>query len=347
MKKISVIMSVHNGENYLDRCIQSLINQSMPDFELLIMNDGSKDKTWEIILAYSEMDKRIKLFNNSYNLGLTKCLNKMLDVASGDFVARIDVDDISYQKRLENQISFLEDNKNCDMVVGCSRIVDQNGKELYGICPAKDFLQLKWSLIFRNNIRHSAVMWRKKINHKYDENFYYCQDYEMWCRIIRNGHEVGILHELVSDIYEHTNAITSKMGERQEEMACMVTKKQVEFYLEKEITDAQSKNMRLIYAQKSGLQAKQFQHISTKEIKETISIYLNTAERFFEKEMPNISEFAEEIAKDLNLLISHGDKDSILIAIHKWFDEYEIKSKFKSVVNDFFLKIKDSGWVTA
>ncbi|NDD53020.1 glycosyltransferase [bacterium] len=332
--KISIVMSVRNGEQHLEKCIKSLLGQTLCDFELIITDDNSQDRTWELISDYSaNFFRKIKPIRNETNIGLTKSLNKMLEIASGEFVARIDADDTSNPNRLEKQAMFLDSNKDIDMVVGCGRVIDENGKELYGICPARDFLNLKWSLIFRNNIRHSTVMWRKKINQIYNEDFYYCQDYEMWCRMIRNGHKIGILHECVSDICECADTITKKTGERQEEMACLVTKQQAEFYMQKEISNSQAKNLRLIYAQKSGLQAEQFQSASSKEISEATAIYLQAAECFFKKEKPDILEFAEEIGRDLNCLLLNSNKESILVAIYKWFDEEVGKNELRSLIN--------------
>jgi len=84
----------------------------MSDFELIITDDGSDDKTWEIISSYSQNDKRIRPIKNEKNIGLTKSLNKSLEIASGDFIARIDADDTSDSRRLERQSSFLEESEN-------------------------------------------------------------------------------------------------------------------------------------------------------------------------------------------------------------------------------------------
>ena len=109
---VSVIMSAYNAEKYISQTIKSVLNQTFIDFEFLIFNDGSKDKTEEIIGSYG--DHRIKSVNQS-NIGLTKTLNKALALSQGEYIARMDADDICEPARLQKQVDFLKnhpDDKN-------------------------------------------------------------------------------------------------------------------------------------------------------------------------------------------------------------------------------------------
>ena len=102
--KVSVIMSVYNAADSLENSIKSILSQSHENFEFLICNDGSIDKTNEILIKYSHQDSRIKLHNNVRNIGLTKSLNILVNNSAGKVIARQDADDISFSNRLEVQL---------------------------------------------------------------------------------------------------------------------------------------------------------------------------------------------------------------------------------------------------
>src|SRR5659263_168424 len=104
--KVTVLMAVYNGERYLREAIESILGQSFADFEFFIVNDGCTDSSRDIILSYR--DPRIRLIDNQENIGLTKSLNIGLSLASGEYVARQDADDISYPTRIEKQIEYFE-----------------------------------------------------------------------------------------------------------------------------------------------------------------------------------------------------------------------------------------------
>lgn len=125
--KVSVVMSVYNGEKYLPETIDSILNQTFKDFEFIIINDGSTDKTAKILTSYD--DPRIRIFNQE-NMGLTKSLNRAISLAKGEYIARMDADDISYPERLKKQVDYL--NKNPDIgLVGSKYIrIDKRGRKI-------------------------------------------------------------------------------------------------------------------------------------------------------------------------------------------------------------------------
>ena len=110
--KISVIMSVYNGEQYVEEAINSVISQTFGDFELIVINDCSTDKTEEIIFACAKKDGRVKPVNNEVNLKLPTSLNKAVSLSRGKYIARMDADDICLPDRLEKQYKFMEENEN-------------------------------------------------------------------------------------------------------------------------------------------------------------------------------------------------------------------------------------------
>ena len=123
--RITVLMSVYNGEKYLKEAIDSVLSQTFKDFEVLIINDGSIDKTSKILKTYK--DPRIRIINNKKNIGLTKSLNKGLKLARGEYIARMDDDDVSKPNRLEKQFEFMEKNSKYAVVGSFIEIIDSKG----------------------------------------------------------------------------------------------------------------------------------------------------------------------------------------------------------------------------
>src|SRR5258707_849690 len=106
--RVSVVMSVYNGEKYLGEAVDSILAQTFTDFEFIIIDDGSEDRSPELIEAY--VDSRISFLRNEKNVGLTRSLNKGLQVASGEYIARMDCDDVSLPDRFAKQVAFMDAN---------------------------------------------------------------------------------------------------------------------------------------------------------------------------------------------------------------------------------------------
>ena len=123
MPKVSVVMSVFNQEKYLPIAIESILNQTYTDFEFIIVNDGSNDSSNDIILGYK--DKRIILIEQE-NTGLPVALNLAISKTKGDFIARMDSDDISHPSRLKKQLEHLKQNPEMDLIGSSVRIIDEN-----------------------------------------------------------------------------------------------------------------------------------------------------------------------------------------------------------------------------
>jgi len=128
--EVTVLMSVYNGEKYLREAIDSILNQTFTDFEFLIVNDGSTDRTAEILRSYD--DPRIIIINNEKNIGLTKSLNIGLRMAKGEYIARMDADDVSMPERLQKQIELLNQKKNTGLVGTYYTIINEKGKVFFG-----------------------------------------------------------------------------------------------------------------------------------------------------------------------------------------------------------------------
>ena len=182
--KVTVLMSVYNGEKYLQEAIDSILRQTFKDFEFLIINDGSTDKTGEILESYN--NPRIKIINNEKNIGLTKSLNKGLRLARGEYIARQDADDISMPERLEKEVEFLEMHQDYAVVGTFAKIINENSEILYFLeRPVED---LKIREIFKkdNCIIHGSSMIRRACLSDtgfYNELIIRSQDYELWLRL--------------------------------------------------------------------------------------------------------------------------------------------------------------------
>ncbi|OQY47637.1 MAG: hypothetical protein B6242_04515 [Anaerolineaceae bacterium 4572_78] len=180
---ISVLMGVYNGEKYLAQAINSIFMQTFTDFEFIIIDDGSTDRTSEILSSYH--DPRLKIFHQD-NMGLTKTLNKALGMAHGKYIARMDADDIAMPERFEKQVAFL-DNRPEVGVLGTNGVFrDEIEKiETYPILLQTD-LEIKQNLIKGNRFIHSSIMLRKSLLDKYggyDERFTQAQDYALWIKL--------------------------------------------------------------------------------------------------------------------------------------------------------------------
>jgi len=182
--KVTVLMSVYNGERYLNEAVDSILTQTFRDFEFLIIDDASTDRTPEILRGYD--DQRIRIVTNEENLGLTKSLNKGLALARGEYVARMDADDISVPERLEKQVLFLEKNSDIGVLGTAVQYIDEFGKPSQIIkWPQRDSL-IKWQLCFMDPIAHPSVIVRRKLlmdGGGYNEKIIFAQDYDLWVRL--------------------------------------------------------------------------------------------------------------------------------------------------------------------
>ena len=177
-------MSVYNGEKYLGDAIESILTQTYRNYEFIIIDDGSTDKSLEIIKKYMKTDKRIVLISRK-NKGLPYSLNEGIRLSKGKYIARMDADDISLPARLEEQVTFMK--KNIDIgVCGCSILDMYTEKEW--ILSSFD-KRLKTELLFSSIFAHPSVMIRKEliINHDlfYNESFLQSQDFELWTRMAK------------------------------------------------------------------------------------------------------------------------------------------------------------------
>ena len=183
MTKVSVLMPVYKtDEKYLREAIESILNQTFTDFEFLILDDCPDDPREEIVKSYK--DKRIKYAKNDRNLGITPSRNKLINMASGEYLAVFDHDDISLPDRFAKEVEYLDNHPEVG-VVSCQvkKIVRQSVSNN----PIKDH-DIKLALMRECAMSHSAAMLRKSVllgnDVCYEEDFSPSEDYALWCRLI-------------------------------------------------------------------------------------------------------------------------------------------------------------------
>ena len=186
MLKVTVLMSVYNGEKYLREAIDSILNQTFPDFEFLIVDDGSTDNSLEIINSYQ--DTRINLIKNHNNQGLVYSLNRGLALAKGEYIARMDCDDISFPNRLEKQVNFLDNNLDIGIVGSYFILMTKENKKFYiKTVPVND-LEIRYKCLFESPFGHPTVIIRREIFKKnslnYDTQLNAVEDYKLWTQIL-------------------------------------------------------------------------------------------------------------------------------------------------------------------
>lgn len=189
--KVSVLMSVYNGSRYLEESVESILNQTFTDFEFIIIDDGSTDESLSILKHYSQQDSRIQLITQP-NIGLTKTLNKALALAQGEFIARMDADDISMPERFDRQVEYLENHPNC-VALGCDVLqIDMDGAPIcqMGVLLAHNEIEAQLLQGRGGVIRHPAVMMRRDALVAiagYRDNFQTAQDLDLYLRLAERG----------------------------------------------------------------------------------------------------------------------------------------------------------------
>ncbi len=204
--KVSVLMSVYNGEKYLCEAIDSVLNQTFEDFEFIIVNDGSVDKTNEILNSYR--DRRINLIDNKENAGLSKSLNTGLSRARGEYIARMDADDISLPERFKRQIDFLDKNPSIGLLGTSVEFIKMENvaKGIYR--PPLHHDEIKAYLLINNCLWHPTIMARRDVMQKvggYNDSLQAAADYDIMVKIakiskLRNLEDI-LLHYRCEDNY--------------------------------------------------------------------------------------------------------------------------------------------------
>ena len=183
---VSIIMPAYNCEKYVVEAIESVINQTYSNFELIVIDDGSNDSTLKIINDLAEKDNRIKALQNEKNSGVSATRNRGISIAEGNWIAFLDSDDIWVEEKLEKQMNCVKEN-NADFIFTASTYIDEDGKPYRGIFEVPEKISYR-KLLRQNVITCSSVLVKKKYfdNIKMEKDEMH-EDYAVWLRILKLG----------------------------------------------------------------------------------------------------------------------------------------------------------------
>jgi len=211
---VSVILPCFNAEKYIDEAVNSILEQSYKNIELILVDDGSSDNTYQKLIEYSKTDERINVFKNDKNKGLIFTLNKAIDLANGEFIARMDADDVSKIDRIEKLMNFLLDSS-VDIVSCNYEYVDE-----HSVLIKRNLLkpitneEIVFSSFLFTPICHAGLVGKKKvfIEYKYNstESTIHTEDYELWTRMIKGGVKFKNLNLVLYDIRINDSSVSFK-----------------------------------------------------------------------------------------------------------------------------------------
>jgi len=212
--KVSVILSVYNGRPYLKFAMNSILEQSFTDFELIVVDDGSTDDTLKELKKFSEQDRRVQVLKNKKNRGIPYSKNRGLSVANGELVVCHDADDISYPHRLSAIIDRFDLDPGVGLVSAFPQYINENGevyREISFPFPT-DNVELQDGLPDRNYLSDGGVAFRNSIYSivgGYDPNLKYSHDYDLWLRMAEVC-KVAVIPDHLYQYRKHSNAVSNR-----------------------------------------------------------------------------------------------------------------------------------------
>ena len=253
MCKISIAMAAYNEKvEYLDAAVRSILTQTYEDFEFIIVLDNPNNIVLkEKLLSYELEDKRIHVIINETNIGLAMSLNKAMGIAKGDYIARMDADDVAMPERLERQLAFMEEHPEIDILSINKILIDEKGDVLAkgGALPT-NCKQIGKVLQYGNIIVHPGVLMRstsiKKVGGYRD--FPVTQDLDLWLRVIDAGMTIAILDEYLMYYRINSQSVSFAKAYRQTVIEKYILELSAE--RKKSGTDSFSKENLLLYLDK-------------------------------------------------------------------------------------------------
>lgn len=217
LPKVTVLMTIYNGEIYLKECMDSVLNQTFKDFEFLIVDDCSTDGSKAIIKSYK--DNRIRLIENEKNLSQVRSLNIGLDEAAGEYIARMDQDDIMERHRLKKQVDFLNRRPDISVVGTWGQVIDENGRIFTSVrLPVRNEEIIGAVLSCAFFLMHPSAAFRKDavINAgKYNEKIAFSEDYNLWSRLLLKRHKIENIPEYLIKFRYHKNSSSRQFSNTQ------------------------------------------------------------------------------------------------------------------------------------
>ncbi len=214
---VTVLMALYNGGEYLKQSIQSVLNQTYRNFEFLIINDCSTDDSLRTIESFQ--DERIKIYNNETNFGQTKSLNRGLKLAAGQYIARMDGDDVALPRWLERQVEYIAKHPDCSVVSSYAVAIDEKNRVTKLYKPPLDSQEIILRSLIACPIHHVGSVYRIKDVIEiggYEERYIIASDYALWEKLIKNNFIITTTPEVLVAIREHANSISRSGGRAQD-----------------------------------------------------------------------------------------------------------------------------------
>jgi glycosyltransferase involved in cell wall biosynthesis len=209
-------MSVYNGEATLAKAIESVLQQSLREFEFIIIDDGSSDTSPQILEHYARQDSRIRVITQK-NEGLTRALNRGIESCIAPYIARADADDQSLTDRLEKQVQYMNDHPDVVLLGSGAHLLNAQGNRYQTVFAPEDDKAIRRAMRKRNIFFHSATLIRSSAIHQvsgYDSEFVRSQDYDLWLRLLDVGQGANLPEALV-ELDQGPSRVSRKQARKQ------------------------------------------------------------------------------------------------------------------------------------
>ncbi len=226
---LSVLMPVFNSERFVAEAIESILTQTFKDFEFLILDDASTDRSFEIIKDFENKDPRIKVYQNEKNLGVVASRNKLINLSKGKYIAWIDSDDVAIETRLKKQVNFLEAHPEIGMTGAYPIIIDENGKKIRKWWFETDPQKLKIELFFHSPFLSSSIVIRKSAlpQNYYDSRFPVAEDFDLYSKIAE-GFDIANIPEFLVKYRINSKGLSKSNTEKMERLSVQVIREHAE-----------------------------------------------------------------------------------------------------------------------
>ena len=237
--KVTVLVPVFNRERFVVEAIESVLGQDFGDFELIVVDDGSTDRTADVLRGYAERDARIRIVTNESNEGIPRALNRGLEHARGEYIARLDSDDLMMPRRLAAQVDVLDNEKDVVLVSTAYDTMDEHGAYLGTYDETLPGDVIRYLLGFYNIIGgHSQVMFRNDRAIRYSPDFVASEDYELWVRLSARG-RIVTLPLIGMKKRQHENDSLKRYGRQKHANWTSIMRGALEPMVQHAVTDAE------------------------------------------------------------------------------------------------------------
>ncbi|MES2381206.1 MAG: glycosyltransferase family A protein [Bacteroidota bacterium] len=286
--KITFLIPCYNAEEYLTKALNCVINQTYKNLEVLTIDDGSSDKTLAILKQFAEKDKRVKVIQNETNLGLIRTLNKGINLATGEYIARFDADDLIDTNRIELQISRLNQNANIDLLTSKAIYITHqdyyHSKVDHFYCTLPK--AIKFVALFECPLLHAGLIVKTDVLKQYKYNFTneakHIEDYDLFSRLLIDNLNIAVdaSKALFYQYRRNINSVSNHNRNTQSENTLQLSKKNLHTILQIEI---ESLLHEIIYL-------KITKTYTVKQINKAIDALKNTAQKYFQQEAKTITQ---------------------------------------------------------